>query len=138
MPISEPQNPVAAHIGSGVVQIHVEPPLTGVVLKYQVQTSFDLAGPYVQYSSSEFKSKDGFVLNVPLGKPVYMQVRAIGVDYSASQWVQIRAGAISKPTVRMECIAPRGSLIPKGSIFCVPKLPGRLLGFVALEDINFT
>lgn len=141
--ISVPLNPLAAHIGQGIVQVHVQTPLSvqqglNVLRHYEVQAAYNIGGPYLGYSNNIFNTPDGFLHNFPVGLTIYMQIRAVAMDGSISDWVQVAAATTNLPTVVMQCRAPRNSQIPNNAMFCVAKKPHRLVGFLAKEEIVFT
>lgn len=136
-----PINPIAAHVGSGVVQVYVIPPVIPAnhtqFSKFEVQSALALEGPYFQFSNRFFSTKDWFIYDFPLGNTVYIQIRSVLTDGTTSDWVQARLGVLGKPTVVMELVAPTGSRIDAGSMFTARKNEDWMVGFIALTDINF-
>lgn len=137
MAISEPINPLVAHLGAGVLQLRVENPVSGTLARYEIRCARALAGPYSSYSSRFFTLNDAFIYGFAIGLTAYIQVRAIGTDGSESDWVQARLGQIQTCEVMAECSCIAGSRIPAGAMFVVPKMPDRLAGLVAVNEINF-
>jgi hypothetical protein len=135
--ISEPRNPLAVHLGAGVVQMYVLPPLSGSLLKYEVQTSKALAGPYKPVGLMNTSQKDLFLFNFPIGSTVYLRIRAISLDRTASEWVQVRRGEAQLAKVIMWCRSVHESQIPANALFTMPKNPGRLVGFRSDQLVIF-
>jgi hypothetical protein len=137
MAISEPINPMAVHLGAGVLQLYVETPVSGTLGRYEVSCSRALNGVYEGCAQRFFSQKDACLYDFTLGSDAYLRIRAIGTDGSASDWVQVKRGVASKPYIGMTCRCIEGSLIPAGAIFAIPKRPDRIVGIVATQDIEF-
>jgi hypothetical protein len=137
MPISQPINPLAVHIGSGVIQLYVLPPASGTLRRYEIQCAFAMAGPYQSYSNWFFTDKDAYIYGFAIGRNVYVRIRAIDVDGSVSEWEQAKLGLIQTVEVLAECSCIEGSRIPEGARFVIHKRPDRLVGLVAQQDIEF-
>jgi hypothetical protein len=146
--ISVPVDPIAVHVGHGVVQIHADFPLetiyspesgTYVPLfkEFEVEASPQLNGPYQPFSNNRFENKDGFVYNFPQGQNVHLRIRSVGTNNAVSDWMQIRKGILSRPIVDMECRAVRGSIIPAGAMFTMPKNKSRVIGFIVQDNVEF-
>lgn len=137
--ISVPQNPLAAMIGGGVMFMHVDPPSAGILDRYEVQLALAVSGPYHFYSNTNFSTNTGFIYGLPPnGINLYIQIRAWGADGSVSAWVQVVKGVLAKPDVTMTCTCVAGSIIPAGAMFAVTHPSGRMIGYKAKADINFT
>lgn len=135
--ILEPRNPLAVHLGAGVVQMYVLPPLSGSLLKYEVQTSKAIDGIYKPVGLMNTSPKDLFLFNFPVGSTVYLRIRAISLDNSASPWVQVKRGEAQLAQVLMHCSSVHGSQIPAAALFVMPKNPGRLVGFRSDQLVIF-
>ena len=139
MPVTDPINPIAAHIGGGVVQVYVDPQDESLVAvaKYEVTCAMTIDGTYYAFSNRFFSGRDGYIYGFPVGKTVYLRIRAIGADGSLSDWVQVVLGTASKPTTVMQLTAISGSTIPEGAVFVSQKDSHRLYGFKAVSEITF-
>lgn len=138
--ILPPSDAYAAHLGNGVVQIRAEHPSPSQVDEFEVQSSYDINGPYYKVSNYIFNGLDGFLYGFVPGFTVYMQIRAVNTYTDGTQdisdWVQVKAAEISKPIVVAECTAIEGSRIEDGAIFTHTKA-GRIFGLEAIGQIDF-
>ncbi len=137
MPISNPVDPIAAHLGGGIVQVFSGYPVSGNFDRFEVQVSMTLAGPYQLFSNRTFKNRDGWIYGFPVGGTAYLQIRAIAVDGSVSDWVQVKKAILNKIRVRMSAKAIQGSRISESAVFVTRKAENRLLAFRSLEEVNF-
>lgn len=135
--ISVPVQPVAAHLGQGVIQLRTNFPLEINFKEFEVHAAPTLDGEYMAFSNNRFSTKDGFIYNFPLGENVYLRIRSVSHTNITSAWVQVKRGVLLRPTVTMQCRAVRGSLIPQGALFTAVKDPNRIIGFTADEDVQF-
>jgi len=137
MPISEPINPMAVHLGGGVVQLYTEPPVSGELDSYEILCARALDGTYESVSNKFSTNRDAFLYGFSFGTNAYIRIRAIGTDGSESAWVQVKRAVASKPYIGMTCRCIEGSTIPAGAVFAVPKRPDRIQGVVATDDVDF-
>lgn len=136
MSVDNPTEAYAGHLGNGVIQVRVDHPDFDSVEEFHVQTGYAEDGPYYLISNYRFTGRDGFIYGYVPGFTVYMQIRAIGVDGTVGDWVQVKAATVSKPTIVMECTGIEGSRIEAGSMFTHVKAD-RIFGVRAVSQINF-
>jgi hypothetical protein len=134
MAVSNPINPIAAHVGSGVLQIKVENQVG--VARYELMFSDELNGTYYEFSNNSFTGNDGFVYGFPIGLSVFAKIRAIGEDETESDWVQVKRAQYSNPQVNMIVTGIVGTVIPAGSVFTCQKNKERLYGFRFLDEVT--
>lgn len=135
---SPPITPLAVMLGNGVLCIHWQPPTAGTVLNYEVQLAMAIDGPYAPFNQQYFYINTALISGLPMcSLNVYAQVRANFTDNTSSDWVQAKLGVVQRPTIQMACQSIRGSKIPAGSVFTVPHASDRLVGFAAVDDVNF-
>jgi len=130
---------LAAHLGGGVVMIHVPSPYPqpSGFSRYEVKISPELDGNYTKFSNFTFHFREGHLVGLPvLGNSIYMQIRMIFRDNTASEWVQVRKGIINNPTVDVSITSVSGSKIPKGEIFTSRKDNTRIFAFRTQEEIK--
>lgn len=136
--MNEPINPIACHLGQGVVQLYTLPPENVTLIKYEVQVSKQLNGTYKRVGLQSTSDKDVFLFNFTPTTTAYIQIRAItGTQDNkiTSNWVQVKKAIASKVTVVMRCRAVSGSIIPENALFVMPKYPGRVIGFRADNEV---
>jgi hypothetical protein len=137
MAISEPINPMAAHLGAGVVQLYTEPPVSGELDVYEVQCAISLAGPYSFVMNRFFNKKDAVLYGFAIGLNAYLRIRARDTEGNYSNWVQVKRAIVNTPLVGVTCRCIKGSVIPEGAVFSVTKKPDRIAGLVAAQTIEF-
>lgn len=137
MPISEPVNPIAAHIGGGIVQVYVEFPVTGILRYFEVRVGSSLSGPYQYFGNRRFKHKDGWIYGFTPTTVIYMQIRAVATDGSTSDWVQVKKAVLNKVRVIMQVRALQGSVLEENAVLVTPKVENRLLAFRVEERVEF-
>lgn len=111
---------IAAHRGHGTVIIKVFSGVPENFSCFEVQIATDIGGPYTKYNNYQFFSDIGFLNNVPLETTIYMQIRymtSIKEVNTYSEWVQVKRGVLSKPSVIMECKTIKNSRIAQGAAF---------------------
>lgn len=135
--ISEPVNPIAAHVGGGIVQVYVGFPTTGTLRYFEVRVGAAVAGPYQYFGNRRFKHKDGWIYGFTPTTVIYMQIRAVDVDGSASDWVQVKKAVLNKVRVIMRVRAIQGSALEQDAVLVIPKVENRLLAFRSEERIEF-
>ena len=134
--ILAPTNPVACHVGNGMLVLYWDIPTTGTVKRYEIYLSLSESGIYKRYFNGSFTENRGQIYNVPMNETVYLRVKAIDVDGSESSLAQFTRGKIEKPIVSMKCRAIHGSLIPKDAVFSVHDSVDRIVAAKAVADIN--
>lgn len=115
--ITAPIDPLAVHIGQGNLFLgwsHATPEL---VSYYELYVSTSLAGTYVKLTRGEFQATHGSVQNIPLGRSLYFQLRAIGLNGAISSFTQIKRGKFYQPTIPLKVRGISGSTIPAGVMF---------------------
>lgn len=135
--ISVPINPMAAHIGGGIIQVYAEFPASGELKHFEVRVSKNLAGPYQLFGNRTFTQKDGWIYGFPVGGIAYMQIRSVGVDGSFSDWVQVKKAILNKILVIMKLEAIQGSVLAENALLVTPKVGGRTLAFRTPQEITF-
>lgn len=137
--ISEPINPLAAHVGGGGVLIYCTPPTGNVIVKeYETQVSTSLTGTYINYNRSFHPHNINLIKNFPFGVDLYFRIRALSPTGLASNWVQVRRGIPQLQTEILRISAISGSSIPEGAKFITRDKADRLSGFKALTAISIT
>lgn len=136
--ITVPINPMAAHMGGGIIQVYADFPVSGELKHFEVRVAKELAGPYQLFGNRFFKNKDGWLYGFAVGSgTVYMQIRSVGIDGSFSDWVQVKKAILNKPIVIMRLEAIQGSMIAENAMFVTPKVGGRTLAFRTPQEITF-
>lgn len=138
MAISEPVNPLGAHVGGGSVLIHCEEPVVGIADQYEIQVGETLAGNYFTYNRSKFYHNIALLKNLPYGNSLYFRIRAITVNQEISNWVQVKRGVPQLQTATIQIKSISGSSITENAKFITLDNADRLSGFMALQAINIT
>lgn len=137
MAISNPVDPIAAHVGGGIIQVFAGFPVSGEFNYFEVRVSTALAGPYQLFGNRTFKHRDGWIYGFPVGGTAYMQIRAVAIDGSMSDWVQVKKAILNKIRIRMQCRAIQGSILSAGAVLVTRKVENRLLAFRAESEVTF-
>jgi hypothetical protein len=131
-----PTNPLAIHLGQGVIFFAFGHPAPEKVDHYELYASLSLGGQYTKYPQGEFNELHGMIQNVPIGITIYFQLRAVGINGADSTFVQVKKGKTYNPLVSMKVRAIRGSKIKSGATFnAVDQETGRLIVIRAPAEI---
>jgi hypothetical protein len=115
--IQAPTNPLALHLGQGVVMFSWGHPAPERVDHYEVYASTSELGTYEKYPGAEFVPRRGRIFGVPVGSTAFFQMCAIGFNGAQSSFVQVKLGKLEPLTIAMKVRAIQGSQIKDQAIF---------------------
>jgi len=134
-----PQTPSAIHLGQGVIQLFIPPPLPPGFRRYEVETAPTIDGPYEGFANRFLYGSTGHLYGYVIGTTVYLRVRSEIVDSTGevhfSEWQQVRAANVIYVQATMLVEAPAGSVIPEGALFTDMVSNDRIVGFQANSEI---
>lgn len=117
--IEPPEDVLAYHLGQGAVIVTWTHPDEEAVDYYQTEVALASGGPYFGMIGGQTSNIRTVLRNLPLGRTVYIRVRAIGLNGTISSYVSAKLARLQTIEASFEVSAISGSSIPNAAKFAL-------------------